>query len=135
MLEDRVGPRKCLCGCGGEPKGRKAMFCMGHDMRLRGQLIREHLQGETVGEGVPAYERAERHGWQRFLREAEETRDRKQAEFVAKAKKNPRLQELGKAPDGSVVAFYQNANGSRDLEFVDVLGKKHWKHLPPKEAS
>ncbi len=33
-------PRRCLCGCGGTPKGNKSRFLMGHDHRLFGELKR-----------------------------------------------------------------------------------------------
>lgn len=38
----------CPCGCGEFPKGARAEFCMGHDARLRGKLIRAYLTGTRI---------------------------------------------------------------------------------------
>lgn len=43
-----VGPGVCPCGCGEEPKGKKATFAMGHDIRLRGKLTRAAAAGVQV---------------------------------------------------------------------------------------
>lgn len=134
------GKVSCPCGCLGFARGRSALFCMGHDMRLRGALIRAHLADQPVVFETPARCEgtamgfAETHGWSMFLHEAKLNRDRKCAELAAKAKKNPRLEKLGTTPDWPVVAVYLNATGSRDVEYIDLQGKKHWRHLKPKEA-
>lgn len=38
----------CGCGCGETPKGKKAQFAMGHDIRLRGKLMRVGAAGGRV---------------------------------------------------------------------------------------
>lgn len=38
----------CPCGCGEFPRGSKAEFCMGHDARLRGKLIRAYMTGTKI---------------------------------------------------------------------------------------
>ena len=44
-------PAELLCGCGcGEPRGPKTRFRMGHDIRLRGKLMRLGAHGGKVVE-------------------------------------------------------------------------------------
>ncbi|MDP9363922.1 MAG: hypothetical protein M3Q10_06800 [Chloroflexota bacterium] len=31
----------CLCGCGGQPKGKKSRYVQGHDAKHRSQLLRQ----------------------------------------------------------------------------------------------
>jgi hypothetical protein len=38
----------CRCGCLAEVAGKKSLFRMGHDARLRGRLMRAHLAGVRV---------------------------------------------------------------------------------------
>jgi hypothetical protein len=49
ILDHRTkdGIRACPCGCGKRVAG-KATFAMGHDMRLKGILIRAHITGTLV---------------------------------------------------------------------------------------
>lgn len=46
ILEVVGEQRLCACGCGEVPNGKKALFRMGHDSRLRGKLARA-LAGEV----------------------------------------------------------------------------------------
>lgn len=41
-------PRLCACGCAESPKGKNAIFGMGHDARLRGKLARALAGGAQV---------------------------------------------------------------------------------------
>jgi hypothetical protein len=43
--EDRT---TCLCGCGGTPKGKKSLFLMGHDARLRSELVAQIKKGDVL---------------------------------------------------------------------------------------
>lgn len=43
-----VTPGCCPCGCGERPRGKTATFGMGHDIRLRGKLIRAAAAGAKV---------------------------------------------------------------------------------------
>ena len=43
-----VTPGYCPCGCGERPRGKTATFGMGHDIRLRGKLIRAAAAGAKV---------------------------------------------------------------------------------------
>jgi hypothetical protein len=95
----KVGEDYCPCGCGtkrGETYqsdsgrtqtfGEKNTFCMGHDARLRGKLIRAHVTGtnivlvdEEAAEPVPAMQVAMTHDWEKYLNEAFDRYAQKQA--------------------------------------------------------
>jgi hypothetical protein len=136
------GRLSCPCGCGDFPKGKKSVFCMGHDARLRERLIRAHLLGDDVSvvdsdgrtvKGSALAVAENQYGWQDYLREAEQRVKLRCAELAKKAKANPRLEKVGRTEQFPVVAVYRNKNGSSDVECVDRLGRKHWKHVEAKE--
>lgn len=132
------GRLSCPCGCGDTPKGKRTTFCMGHDARLRERIIRAHLLEKTVAitsddgrtrEGS-ALEIAEmEYNWQHYLEQAKQRVDLACGTLIKKAKGNPRLEKLGKTDEFPVVAVYRNKNGSCDLESIDRLGHKHWRHV------
>lgn len=45
---DSEGRFTCPCGCLQQPKGKKALFAMGHDIRTRGKLMRAEAAGVNV---------------------------------------------------------------------------------------
>ena len=54
VAEPVVAPaRYCLCGCEGSPKGKKALFCMGHDSRVKGVLNRVRENRTQNDERIP----------------------------------------------------------------------------------
>jgi GH24 family phage-related lysozyme (muramidase) len=75
----------CLCGCGGAVVS-KARFLMGHDAKLKSQLIHAVLDGKGNGAAKKAEAEITRLGWVAFLDKSRGSRDRKAA---AKASKEP----------------------------------------------
>lgn len=69
----------CGCGCNEVPQGKGRLFCMGHDARLKGKLIRAHLGGVKVTQirnrasapiAVTAMSLAKHYGWEHYLEAA-----------------------------------------------------------------
>lgn len=134
----------CKCGCGQTPKGKNSAFCMGHDARLRGKLIRAHLMGYevavydggTVTSGA-AMTFADQLGWGCYLEDAERkesgrvqgTLERANARVLAKAMGpqigEKRLVKVGRWEySGQVIAFYQNGNDPElEVEYVTKKGE------------
>jgi hypothetical protein len=56
-----ITPGDCPCGCAITPKGKNATFGMGHDIRLRGKLIRAAAAGAKVVEVDPANDSHRQH--------------------------------------------------------------------------
>lgn len=127
-----VSGGKCLCGCDEKPSGKKSLFRMGHDARLRGKLIRAHLTETPVvlieGEARPipattALEVAERYGWQDSLLAAESRREQANKKVAHKALGSKRLVKIGRWEyTGQVVAFYRNGEDKFEVEYVTKLG-------------
>ena len=130
------GAGDCRCGCGDRPKGPKSVFCMGHDARLRGRLLRAHLMGVQVhildGEGVawsheePLRE-AHRHGWENTLLEAEAARDAKNAAVVKTARDYTGRKVLVKVGrweyTGQVAAIYDDGE-EFEIDYVTRTGER-----------
>lgn len=134
----------CACGCGQTPKGKTSNFCMGHDARLRGKLIRAHLMGYEVAVydgglvvSGPAMTFATNLGWECYLEDAERkesgrvqgTLERANARVLAKAMGpqigEKRLVKVGRWEySGQVIAFYQNGdNPELEVEYVTKSGE------------
>lgn len=89
----------CPCGCETQPKGKKSVFAMGHDARLKGKLIRAHLNGVPIhavhftdsgykrDATQSAMEVAEDLGWAHVLQAAWDRQNDDMAERVAKAER------------------------------------------------
>jgi hypothetical protein len=123
----------CPCGCGDFPMGDKATFCMGHDARLRGVLIRAHLMGVSIryclgnadlGEPTPAMMVAEQYLWASYLESAVLRRDGKNREVLRRALGAENLVKVGKLPEtGQVAAVYTAPNDRHIVEFVNQAGE------------
>lgn len=52
-LEPKIPPtiQKCLCGCGGFPTRAKSSFVVGHDAKLKSQVIK----GEKISDKATEY--------------------------------------------------------------------------------
>ena len=123
----------CPCGCGDFPSGDKTTFCMGHDARLRGTLIRAHLMGvpiryvlgDQVGETVSAKDVADGHFWTSYLEEAVLRRDGKNREVLRRAiDAGVRCLKYARwARSGQVTAIYQDKKPHMHfIEYVDQAG-------------
>lgn len=143
---DVDGFRVCGCGCGAKVAG-KAKFAMGHDMKLKGILVRAHLSGTPVHvrneagtHTRTAIEEAERWStpkldWVKMLREAEEKQgadvraaiERSEREVTERAL-GPQvgqreLLRLGRwEHTGYVIAVYSD-EGAVLYEYVDKKGR------------
>ena len=137
----------CPCGCGDFPASEKTTFCMGHDARLRGKLIRAHLMdvkvryfynNEATGlmEPVDAMSVAATHGWQEYLTSAALRRDGKNRELLRKALSHPDLAQAGKwdYTGGQVVVLFKPKKGMQDVMYVDRAGEIRKKRVPVQEA-
>ena len=138
-IDEKVEPKSytmgCPCGCGGFPNGEKTTFCMGHDARLRGILIRAHLMGvkiryilgDVVSDPIDAAMVAEGHFWTSYLDEAVERREAKNKEVVRRAlqAEEGRLLKVARwsVTGGQVIAIYQDKKeGMHWIEWVDRAG-------------
>lgn len=68
VVEERE-PRFCECECGGFVVGKKARFKVGHDAKLKGELLRLAREGDAQ-----AVERLQKLGWSHFLVDTKATR-------------------------------------------------------------
>lgn len=134
---------ECACGCGHEPFGKKSTFLMGHDARLRGKLIRAHLTDTRVvlSDGVSspspvvsAMDAAERHGWEKYLRDATARREEKNRALLRKALGSDRLVKVGRWEyTGQVVAVFDR-DGEFEIEYVTKDGSTKRKRVPADQA-
>lgn len=137
----------CPCGCGELPRGVKATFCMGHDARFRGILIRAHLMGVEVrwarSDGAltdpsPAMELAKDLDWKEYLLSAELRRDGKNRELLRRALKDPDLLKAGRwdYTGGQVVVLYKanSKTGMMNIEYVNQAGEIRKARIPASEA-
>lgn len=125
-------PVSCPCGCGEFPLGDKATFCMGHDARLRGVLIRAHLMGASIrhhtdgvlSDPVAAITLAETHHWKSYLDSATVKREGKNREVLRRALGSPDLIRVGRWQyTGQVAAVYRlNGKGLVEIEYVNQAG-------------
>lgn len=137
----RVG---CPCGCGGVPSGPKATFCMGHDARLRGILIRAHLMGVRIryyvdgklGEPIDPYDVAGAHVWKSYLDAAVMKREGKNREVLRRAIKSERLIRVGRwETTGQVVAVFRTNNVDMyEVEYVNKAGESKKVRIPAEDA-
>lgn len=137
----------CPCGCGEFPLGDKATFCMGHDARLRGVLIRAHLMGvkieyyrDLTGSNnsgpMTAMDIAEAYGWGHYLDAAVLRREGKNREVLRRAIGSDRLIKVGKwSFTGQVAAVYRTNNVDMyEVEYVDKAGESRRKRVPAAET-
>lgn len=141
----------CPCGCGEYPKGKTAVFAMGHDAKLRGKLIRAHLTGTEIlhvsdvsGRGVTGGEPtpvsamfvAEGHGWEEYLLEAERRRDDRNREVLQRTIGSKRLISVGRWEyTGQVMAVYSTEKGDElEVEYVTKSGEIKKRKVPADEA-
>lgn len=132
---------QCPCGCRETPKGGDRIFCMGHDARYRGKLIRAHVAGIEVVEAGnggltsgAAMTFAAQFGWESYLEAAGEREAGRRAAKIERANKEvlaravgPRigdrhLVKVGRwGYTGQVVAVWED-QGQVELEFVTKAG-------------
>lgn len=141
-----VGIGLCACGCGNNPAGRKAKFCMGHDARLKGVLMRAYSAGlnlalveqttgtaEVVDPLVYADQfSTEKVNWRKLVQEAadrvRERRggiDRRTAEraVLERAARDGAVRVGKWDKTDSVAAIYDLGDGKIEIEFVDDVGR------------
>lgn len=131
-IRDEDGRMGCPCGCGEFPLGTKAIFCMGHDARLRGKLIRAHLMGVRVryyaggvlGDPTDAEVLASQYAWKAYLDEAVMRREGRNREVLKRALGSERLVKVGRWEfTGQVVAVYRMNDEDRyRVEYVNKAG-------------
>lgn len=134
----------CPCGCGDFPLGDKATFCMGHDARLRGILIRAHLMGVsiryhmggTLSEPTDPLMIAEQYHWKSYLDAAVLRREGKSREVLRGALKSERLVRVARWEyTGQVVAVYRTKNVDMyEIEYVNKAGDVKRVRVPAEEA-
>lgn len=133
----------CRCGCGVLPAGKKALFMMGHDARLRGKLQRAHLTDTLTIEIVngkarpprPAMSVAAEHNWEKYLEAAETAREGKNRQVLRKAMNSKRLVKVGRWEyTGQVVAIYENGEDRYKVEYVTRTGDVKHTTVPAHEA-
>lgn len=142
VLAKRAGG--CPCGCNLNPKGKRAVFRMGHDARLRGKLIRAHLTATKVieivdGKVQPAQDAekiAEYYGWTRYLAAARDRKYGKSKEILRRALRSKRLIKVGRwSYTGEVVAVYETAGeGEFEIEYLTKTGEKRTARVPANKA-
>lgn len=141
-----AGSGLCACGCGDNPAGRKAKFCMGHDARLKGVLMRAFSAGidialyeQTTGtaEVIDPLTYADRFStekvdWRKLVTDAadrvRERRggvDRRAAErrVLERAAKDGAVRVGKWDKTDSVAAIYDLGDGKVEIEFVDEVGR------------
>jgi hypothetical protein len=143
---DAEGRASCPCGCNEFPVGKKAVFLMGHDARMRGKLIRAHMTDTSVvfaSEGgwsqpATAMDIAVRYGesFVDALKAAVLRRDGKNREVVISALNSDRLIKVGRwSYTGQVVAVYGKAGDEEyDIEYVTKTGEKRRVRVPADQA-
>lgn len=141
--------RVCACGCRTKVAG-KTRFAMGHDMKLKGILIRAHLSGTPVmvlGPGASdwtgtamadaAHWSTPKLDWQKMLVQAEEKQGPNVRAAIARAEREVTARALGPQVGnrtllrlgrweytGAVIAIYRYADSLKLLyEYVDRGGK------------
>lgn len=134
----------CPCGCGGWPAGSKATFCMGHDARLRGILIRAHLMGVkiryhvdgTLGDPVDPEQLAEQYHWTSYLHAAVLRREGSNREVLKRALGSERLVKVGRWDyTGQVVSVFRtNREDMYEIEYVNKAGDVKKVKVPASEA-
>lgn len=128
--------KSCPCGCGEYPASEKTTFCMGHDARLRGKLIRAHLMNTPVREYVTdeglhpptdAYDVAQRHEWGKYLDGAELRREGKNRELLQRALNHPDMLKTARwdYTGGQVVVIMKPnpKTGMSDVMYVNQAGE------------
>lgn len=155
LVDDRLSDdqksivKSCPCGCGDFPASEKTTFCMGHDARMRGKLIRAHLMGVKVrfyhtneatgfGEPLEAISVAAWYGWQEYLMNAALRRDGKNRELLRKALAHPDLLRAGKwaFTGGQVVVLFKPdlRKGMMDVMYVNQAGDIRKTKVPAEQA-
>lgn len=134
----------CPCGCGDVPAGAKAIFCMGHDARLRGILIRAHLMGVRIryhgdgvlGDPVTAEDLAKQYYWTSYLESAVMRREGKNREVLRRALGSDRLIQVGRWQyTGQVAAVYRlNGHDMAEIEYVNQAGDAKKIRVPLEDA-
>lgn len=134
----------CPCGCGDFPLSDQATFCMGHDARLRGILIRAHLMGVriryhidgTLSDPVDAYDLADQYTWKSYLDSAVLKREGRNRELLRKALKSDCLVRVGRwETTGQVVAvFRKDGKDMYDVEYVNKAGDIRTIKVPASET-
>lgn len=134
----------CPCGCGDFPAGTKTTFCMGHDARLRGILIRAHLMGVSIrywaggvlGDPAPAYDVAAQYYWKSYLDSAVLRREGKNRELLQEALGQERLVRVGRWEyTGQVVAvFRMKTVDMLEVRYVNKAGDIKTVKVPANEA-
>jgi hypothetical protein len=134
----------CPCGCGEFPMSDRTTFCMGHDARLRGILIRAHLMGVkvryymggTLSDPVDAEMLAEQYHWKSYLTGAVMRREGKNREVLKRALGTERLVKVGRWEyTGQVVAVFRtNREDMYEIEYVNQAGDIKKIKVPADEA-
>jgi hypothetical protein len=138
------GAMGCPCGCDDIPSGLKANFCMGHDARLRGILIRAHLMGvriryymgDVLGDPTPAEDIATQYHWRSYLDGAVMRREGKNREVLRRALNSERLIQVGRWQyTGQVAAVYRlNGHDMAEIEYVNQAGDAKKIRVPLEDA-
>lgn len=135
----------CPCGCGDFPLSDQATFCMGHDARLRGILIRAHLMGVrvryhvggTLGDPVAAEDLAEQYYWKSYLDSAVMKREGKNREVLKRALGDEKLVRVGRWEyTGQVAAVYRkDGSDMYEIEYVNQAGDAKKIRVPAEQTS
>lgn len=134
----------CPCGCGDFPASERTTFCMGHDARLRGILIRAHLMGVkirfhmdgTLGEPADAESLAEQYHWTSYLHTAVLRREGSNREVLKRALGSERLVKVGRWDyTGQVVSVFRtNREDMYEIEYVNKAGDVKKVKVPAADA-
>lgn len=134
----------CPCGCGEIPLGTKAVFCMGHDARLRGILIRAHLMGVPVrywtqgvlGDPKDAYDIAAGYYWKSYLDDAAMRREGANRDLLRKTIGSDRLVKVGRWEyTGQVVAVFRlKREDMVEVKYINKAGDEKTIRVPAAEA-
>lgn len=141
------GSEGCPCGCGEIPEGKKSLFMMGHDARLRGKLIRAHLTDTDItfvyppksgrdDETATAMKVAKRFKWESYLEAAELRREGKNREVLGRAVGSKRLVKVGRWQyTGQVLAVYETPQGNDyEVEYVTKQGEVKKTRVPARQT-
>lgn len=145
LVDEDRGRMTCLCGCGHPPTGVKTLFCMGHDARLRGVLIRAHLVGTHIRflnrKEQPIFPTREPHpevpsegsamdvaaplGWAKYLESASARKIRRGEDLVKSVIGSKRLIKVGRWEyTGEVAAILSTPDGDRlEVKYLTKTGE------------
>jgi hypothetical protein len=151
----QVGEDGCPCGCGvafgasyhtktGSELTMSGRFCIGHDARLRGKLIRAHLTGTSVvvirddeaAEPTSALEVAKQYEWEPYLKNAELRREGANRNLLQSAMNSKRLVKVGRWEyTGQVVAIFDTPDGGEyEVQYVTKQGETKKTRVPAEQA-